>query len=309
MATAWVTGAKGFIGRHLALHLSRRGYQVHGIGHGLWPAFESEAWGISLWVNGEINAASLESLKRNGGTPQYVFHVAGGSSVGSSFANPQEDFSRTVSTTERLLDWLRLSAAEARVVTVSSAAVYGALYRDPIVENSLPRPVSPYGYHKLMMEELCQSYSESFGLGCTVIRLFSVYGPWLRKQLLWDLCSNLAGGAKVLALAGSGNELRDWIEIQDVVSLIDHASALEGSEFLAINGGSGIATAVAEVATAVVAAWGSDAQITFPGGEREGDPFSLVAAPGVMADRGFAWRIPLNEGIPRYVQWFREAHT
>ena len=194
-------------------------------------------------------------------------------------------------------------------MTVSSAAVYGASYRDPIAEDSLPRPVSPYGHHKLMMENLCQSYSESFGLRCTVIRLFSVYGPWLRKQLLWDLCSNLAGGAKVLTLAGSGNELRDWIEIQDVVTLIDQVSALEGSEFLRINGGSGIPTAVAEVAEAVVQAWGSDAQVIFPGGEREGDPFSLVAAPGVMADRDFTWRIPLSEGIPRYVQWFREAHT
>jgi UDP-glucose 4-epimerase len=307
MASVWITGAKGFIGRHLALHLSRSGHTVYGIGHGLWPAFESSAWGLAGWINGDIDPSNLQALRRDGGVPSRVFHVAGGSSVSSSIANPLEDFSRTVSTSARLLEWLRIGAPDTRLVAVSSAAVYGAQYDGPIGEDFATRPFSPYGHHKLMMEQLCHSYTEAFGLRCTIVRLFSVYGPWLRKQLLWDLCSRLAGGAHTLQLGGSGRELRDWIEISDVVRLLDLGSLLESDNVVLLNGGSGIATPVSSVAASVVEAWGTPAQIEFAGVERPGDPFSLVARPGALADRGFAWQISLAEGIASYVRWFKQS--
>lgn len=101
----------------------------------------------------------------------------------ASFANPLENFSRTVSTSARLLDWLRVAAPEARVVAASNAAVYGAQYDGPIEEDFATHPFSPYGHHKLMMEQLCREYADTFRLRCTIVRLFSVYGPWLRKQL------------------------------------------------------------------------------------------------------------------------------
>jgi len=126
---------------------------------------------------------------------------------------------------------------------------------------------------------------------------------------MWDLCSRLAGGATKLALSGTGNELRDWVEIQDVVNLISQASNIEEADFIRLNGGSGIETSVANVAASLVAEWGREVEIEFVGGERAGDPFSLVAAPGLMADRGFVWQIPLSLGVPRYVRWFRDAHT
>ena len=91
------------------------------------------------------------------GPPDYIFHLAGGSSVGASIANPYEDFSRTVATTAELLEWMRLAAQNATLVSVSSAAVYGAGHTGPIREEHALLPFSPYGYHKLMMENLCQS--------------------------------------------------------------------------------------------------------------------------------------------------------
>ena len=78
-------------------------------------------------------------------------------------------------------------------------------------------------------------------------------------------------------------------------------------QVIVLNGGSGIATPVSAIAASVVGAWGTPARIEFSGEERPGDPFSLVARPGLLADRGFAWEVPVAEGIARYVRWFRES--
>src|SRR5260370_2041579 len=113
---AWVTGARGFIGRHVARHLANAGAVVHGVGHGIWPVQERRKWGLREWINGDISAGSLSTLATMGGKPAVVMHLAGGSSVGFSVAQPREDFARTVAGTAELLDWLRLSARQARLV-------------------------------------------------------------------------------------------------------------------------------------------------------------------------------------------------
>ena len=76
---------------------------------------------------------------------------------------------RTVATTAELLEWMRLGARHATLVAVSSAAVYGAGHTGPIREEQALAPFSPYGYHKLMMENLCQSYAVSYGLSVMVV--------------------------------------------------------------------------------------------------------------------------------------------
>src|SRR6202051_1879708 len=136
--SVWITGANGFIGRYLARELADAGYAVHGIGHGAIEDFEKQRLGRQSWLNGEIDAANLNALAAGGGLPSKVFHLAGGSSVGLSIAQPFEDFSRTVASTARLLEWLRVSAPECRLIAASSAAVYGAEHEGPISENAAP---------------------------------------------------------------------------------------------------------------------------------------------------------------------------
>jgi UDP-glucose 4-epimerase len=305
---AWITGARGFIGRHLGRHLSRAGHEVYGIGHGIWPDSERSVWGLTGWVNGDINAANLETILGASGPPAYVFHLAGGAVVGSSISNPLEDFSRTVVTTARLLDWLRVRAPDVHIVVVSSAAVYGSRYENPIGDDEETQPVSPYGHHKLMMEQLCRSYAGTFGLRCTIVRLFSVFGPWLRKQLLWDLCCALAkGGDAALRLGGSGLELRDWMDVSDVSRLLALAATIEKARPVVANGGSGISTSVRDFAQLVVQAWGTEVGLQFSGERRAGDPPSLVARPGLMADLGFRPEVAIVDGVARYVEWYRSA--
>ena len=90
--TVWITGANGFIGRHLARALADARYSVHGVGHGALEEIDKKRLGLQLWLNGEIDATNLTALAVRSGLPSTIFHLAGGSSVGFSISQPHEDF-------------------------------------------------------------------------------------------------------------------------------------------------------------------------------------------------------------------------
>ena len=310
MSTIFITGARGFICQHLSTHLAQAGPTVCGVGHGHWPESDARACGLVAWQNGDVTPGNLRRLRDQVGVPDLVYHLAGGSSVGAALANPLEDFFRTVATTAELLDWLRLDAPGAGVVAISSAAVYGAGHDAPIGEGATLNPFSPYGHHKRLMEELCRSYAASYGLRAVVARLFSVYGPGLRKQLLWDLCARLHMGADPLALGGTGDERRDWTEVRDVVRALALLGPLASADVPTFNVGTGTGTAVRDVAALVAASWagagGLPVARSFSGQARPGDPHALVADAGRLTGLGFSWEHSLAQGVPAYVRWFRE---
>jgi len=309
MSNILITGAHGFIGKYLARWFARQGHQVTGLGHGIWPNEEAASWGVTRWLNGDIQSGNLRLLQQAGGTPDMVYHLAGGSSVGVAIANPREDFFRTVATTAELLEWMRVDAPQAQLVAVSSAAVYGSGHDGSIAEDALLTPFSPYGHHKRIMEELCRSYAASYGLRVSIARLFSVYGAELKKQLLWDMCVRLAAGRQPLVLGGSGNELRDWTDVRDVVRALDLLSAQASAEAVTINVGTGTGCSVQQIASGIVRHWpltdGVEA-LHFSGQSRPGDPFSLVANASRLNKLGFVWEVPVEDGLAAYVRWFQD---
>lgn len=307
MTYSLITGAHGFIGKFLAKHLELSGDTAYGIGHGMWPESEAAKWGITDWVNSDISLASLRSLQQKHGNPQTIFHLAGGSAVGPSIANPKEDFARTVATTLELLEWARLESQTTKLIIISSAAVYGADHSGPIKEKAISTPFSPYGFHKRMMEELCESYSTNYGLRIAVVRLFSVFGPELKKQLLWDVGCRLEKKPDELVLGGTGEELRDWTDVRDVVKAIQTIADAFDSNFLIANAGTGHGTSVKEIAQFLIKSWYSSSktspELRFTGQSRSGDPFSLVSDTSKLNDLGFSWDTPLETGIADYVNW------
>ena len=122
MKLALITGARGFVGRHLAHALHQQGIQVCGIGHGAWTESERAVWGMGYWLNGDVTKRNLDIIGSNVGQPDVVFHLAGGSSVGPSLLAPEEDFRRSVLSAAELLEWARLATPEVRLVLASSAA-------------------------------------------------------------------------------------------------------------------------------------------------------------------------------------------
>lgn len=309
MSKILITGAHGFIGKHLARWLSQHGHQVLAIGHGAWPIDEAASWGVNYWLNADIQFENLSLLQNKCGTPDVVYHLAGGSSVGLAIANPKEDFYRTVSTTAELLEWIRLDAPQTSLVAISSAAVYGANHDGRIPEYTQLTPYSPYGYHKQIMEDLCRSYASNYGIRVCIARLFSVFGAELKKQLLWDLCQRISSTSSPLVLGGTGDELRDWTDVRDVVRALDLLASQASTKVATFNVGTGRATSVREIATNVLNCWSINDDISnllhFSGHSRSGDPFSLVSDSLRLANIGFTWEIPLDQGLDAYVNWFK----
>lgn len=315
MKQVLITGAHGFIGRHLAKECKEVwNAAVLGLGHGTFTPHEMRRWGLQATINGDVSSANLERIAAESGVPDVIFHLAGGSAVGPSLRIPQEDFRRTASSTCDLLDWVRINAPKACVVLASSAAVYGAGHRGPIREDATVAPYSPYGYHKHMAELLCESYSKNFDIRTRVVRLFSVYGPELRKQLLWDTCQKLSSGNLKLLMHGTGNESRDWLHISDCVAFLCKVSEAT-LQHCVVNCGTGTATPVKEIVQSLCNNWKSQMRdaaigkiaVTFSGEVRPGDPPDLVADNHLA--RSMAWepKSVWPSGIAQYVEWFRRT--
>ena len=216
--TILITGGFGFLGRVVAQKFSQQGYRVVGIGHGRWAPEEAMVCGFDVWLDAAVSLSSLTTLHERF---DVVVHCAGNGSVGYSLTNPLQDFCKTVQSTADLLEYLRLSESQALLVYPSSAGVYGAKDDAPIKETDALNPISPYGYHKKIVEDLLASYSRTYGIRVAVIRFFSLYGPGLTKQLLWDASAKLrAAKARPAVFWGTGEETRDWISSEDATELI-----------------------------------------------------------------------------------------
>lgn len=300
----WITGANGFIGRNLALFLSGLGYKIFGIGHGAWSAKEALEFGLLKWIDGSIVSENLDLLANSSSIPDKIFHLAGGSSVGLSLEKPHEDFCRTVTGTANLLEWVRLNAPDSKLVAVSSAAVYGDRHKHFVSEFAICDPCSPYGHHKLMMEALCQSYAKTYGINLVVARLFSVYGKFLQKQLLWELCTKISLENPIITLGGTGHETRDWMDIRDVVIALHIASDLASNDAPIINIGTGKGVSVRDIADLVLSSCVSNSKIFFNQKIRNGDPFSLIGNCQKLSALGFTSQFPVQIGVPNYVEWF-----
>jgi UDP-glucose 4-epimerase len=303
-ATIWILGAKGFLGRHIARRFSADGCRVIGIGRSEWDADQCRLWGVGAWSGAGIDPAVLNALSDQFGRPDLVVHAAGSASIGRSLDDPFADFFDTAASVARILAFLSRRSPDTRFVLSSSAAVYGAHGPDPIPETCPLLPVSPYGSHKRYAEELCQLAARRYGLRCGIIRFFSLYGPELRKQILWDIGRKLIDNPPAIQLYGSGEETRDFVYIEDAVELISACGIAASCEPLIVNGGTGSATRIRDLASAVVRVLGRRTSVQFSGVIRKGDPEHYCAETRRADALGFRCRWSLERGLAAWADWF-----
>lgn len=306
----WVTGIAGFLGSHTARRFQSEGWVTAGIGH----KASAETPGLvevvarfgqtSALVDAPITLDSLQRLADIAGAPDVVVHAAGSGTVGQSFSDPLLDFERAAGSTAALLEFLRRSAPAARLILPSSAAVYGVQPDAPIAETTPPDPVSPYGAHKLASEIICRQAHLSFGQPSIIIRFFSIYGPGLQKQLLWDLANRLRLAPERLVLQGTGLETRDLLYIDDAVELIWQAAHWRQSH-LCVNGGTGQATRVGQIAQTLISLMSPNTALQFSEETRKGDPRFLSADVSQLVSLNFRHATPFADGAARYVSWFK----
>lgn len=289
-----ITGITGFIGGSFGRYAVQAGHDVMGTGR---SDNGQEVPGLYTPVTG---VADLSNLIRDF-LPDVVLNAAGTASVNASLDDPLNDFRGSVQTCADVLEAVRLSGTQPLVVIPSSAAVYGNPAVLPVAEEAALQPISPYGFHKAAVELLAREYAECFGLRVIICRFFSVFGFAQRRLLVWELYKQFAGSEPTVWLAGTGEETRDFLHIDDlgaaVLGLVEQTETRAG-DCVIVNVASGVETGVVALAEKIRDLVAPEKKILCRGNLRKNDPLRWCAEVSRLQMLLPAWQPgPLNEGL------------
>lgn len=291
-----IIGSKGFIGHHCTQYFSK----------------DNEVWGCDV-VQDVLNEryyqitdaqADFNSIFQ---MRQYdvCINCSGAANVSYSLQHPLHDYTLNTINVYRILDAIRVYNAECKYISMSSAAVYGNPEYIPIDEKHPLAPISPYGYHKVYAEEIMREFHRFWKLKVCCIRIFSAYGPGLRKQLLWDIAEKASKGGKV-ELFGTGDETRDFICVFDLVRLIDCVIKQSPFDFDVVNAANGVQISVGQIAHLMIEKMQTGNEIVFNGAVKAGDPLNWEANIDKSSKYGYTQSVDIEAGIELYVKWYNK---
>src|ERR1700761_2040307 len=208
-----VTGASGFVGRHLVPALTDRNFEV-------WPHSLREPFPDPI-----------------PGTISHVFHLAAKTYVPESWSNPLSFYETNVLAPLRVLDFCRSARSG---ITLVSSYVYGKPLSLPVSEDQLVQPFNPYSHSKILAEEAARYYAENFGIQSILVRPFNLYGPFQDRRFLIPtlLQRALDPGSSVISVADA-RPRRDFLFISDFVDLLLRTMRADANGLNIFNAGSG----------------------------------------------------------------------
>jgi UDP-glucose 4-epimerase len=291
-----IVGSKGFIGSHCVNYFSQN----------------NEVWGCDIVMEYDnpkyipidsIDGDYLEMFQN------YNFDIcincSGAANVPFSLSNPFNDFRLNTLNVYKILEAIRRYNSECKFITMSSAAVYGNPNKLPIQESDDVKPISPYGYHKAITEQICEEFSRFWGIKTCCMRIFSAYGPGLKKQLFWDMYHKFIS-QNMIELFGTGKESRDFIYISDIVQIIDLAICHSSFNCEIVNVANGDQKTIAYVAESFVKVLNSDKIVRFNNQERKADPLNWEANIDIIRSWGYERKVSLEQGIKNYIEWIKQ---
>jgi UDP-glucose 4-epimerase len=295
-----VLGSEGFIGKNVVSYYLVKGYSIFGADLydvGSQPYHYVKVSRLSPAYDELLNSYRFD----------VCINAAGSGSVPYSMTHPVSDFESNSLDTMRLLDGIRRYQPKCKYLHISSAAVYGSPAILPVKESAAQKPLSPYGWHKLTAELICQEFTTVFGIPTVVVRPFSVYGPGLKKQLFWDIFrkeKDSFGGS--VELWGVGTESRDFIYISDLVKAFDTIikNALFHGEVFNVASGSEVL--IKDAASIFLSSLGVSNGISFNGNVREGDPQNWLADVSKLKNIGFQAETSMEEGLNKLAVWLKD---
>ncbi|CAG7659141.1 GDP-mannose 4,6-dehydratase [Paenibacillus allorhizosphaerae] len=221
---ALITGATGFVAKHLTKHLTNLGFEVWGTTRKSSPVLFKGIHHIqTLDLNTSIEqiVSYLNFLK-----PDYIFHLAGQSSVKKSWDNKIETFEANVVMTINLLEAVRGSivAESVKILTVGSSEEYGEVNLEnmPISEKNPLRPISPYGISKATVSMLAEQYHRSYSLNIVHVRPFNHIGPgqdvgFVTSDFAKQIAEIEEGKQTPIIKVGNLDAKRDFTDVRDIV--------------------------------------------------------------------------------------------
>ena len=308
-----VTGGAGFIGSHLVRTLLEQGESVRVLDNFSTGKRENLA-DLTRQFNGDRlevlegdlrNPSDVEAAVRG---VEVIFHEAAFVSVPQSMQEPQTCFDVNITGTSRLFDVAR-AAGVRRVVVASSAAIYGDSDALPLVEETLPQPLSPYAVSKRVDEMYAELFTSSFGLEAVALRYFNVYGPRQRPDSMYAaavpiFARRLLDG-KPVTVFGDGGQTRDLINVRDVVRANLIASKHPQAPGKVFNICTGVETRLLDLLDVMyeLAPNAPPPEFAAP---RPGDIYRSVGSPKKAADViGFRADVSLVDGLKETLDWMR----
>jgi UDP-glucose 4-epimerase len=308
-----VTGGAGFIGSHIVGKLLEQGDSVRVLDNFSTGKRENLV-GLTQQFNGDRlevieadlrDAARVEEAVRG---VEVIFHEGAFVSVPLSMEEPQACFDVNITGTSRLLDTAR-AAGVRRVVLASSAAVYGDSDALPLVEETLPQPLSPYAVSKRVKEMYAELFTGSFGLEAVALRYFNVYGPRQRPDSMYAaavpiFARRLMDGQPV-TVYGDGGQTRDLINVLDVVRANLIASEHPFAPGRIFNICTGIETRLLDLLDVMYELIPNSPPPQFAA-PRAGDIYRSVGSPQKAMDLlGFQAEVSLADGLKATIDWMR----
>ena len=329
-----VTGAAGFIGMHTSLRLLERGDEVVGLDD------------MNAYYDPTLKAARLARLEANGGftfvrgsledrdgvarlfaerRPERVVNLAAQAGVRYSIEDPHAYVDSNLVGFLNILEGCRSTDVE-HLVYASSSSVYGANTKLPFsVADAVDHPVSLYAATKKANELMAHTYSHLFGLPTTGLRFFTVYGPWGRPDMALFLFTRAILAGEPIRIFNHGRMRRDFTYIDDIVEGVirvldtsatpdpsfdpgDPDPSTSSAPYRVHNIGNDQPTELLRYVEVLEEALGVKA-IRQLEDIQPGDVPATWADVDALRDAvGFAPATPIEEGVGRFVAWYREFY-
>jgi UDP-glucuronate 4-epimerase len=311
----FVTGAAGFVGSRLSRALLERGDEVVGFDNldGYYPLVHKERHLADLlpqrrftFVRGDLREAARLRELLGEHRPDAVAHLAAMSAVRYSVEHPLIYGEVNVQGSVNLLDAAR-QIGQPRVILASSSSVYGSDTPVPFQESApADRPLAPYPASKRAMELFAHTYHHLWSLPTTILRFFNVYGPHGRPDMMpWRWTEQILRG-ETLTLYDGGRLKRDWTYVDDIVDGI--CAALDaGLIYETINVACGRPVENRYFVDVLEEILGRKAQVVETAAPASEPPILFADISKARRLLGYEPRVPVEEGLARFVEWYREV--
>lgn len=334
MTPVLVTGAAGFIGYHLADRLLREGRTVIGL-DSLSDYYsvklkrdrlaELEKHAGFTFVHADLaDGAAMERLFAEHKF-DLVFNLAAQAGVRYSLVNPQAYVKSNIEGFVNLLECCRKNAVK-HLVFASSSSVYGAVTKMPFsVHQNVDHPVSVYAATKKSNELLAHAYSHLYRLPVTGLRFFTVYGPWGRPDMALYLFTKAVFEGKPIDVFNNGEMQRDFTYVDDVVEAVTRVGdripvpnanwsgqapdpSTSNAPYQIYNIGNHSPVKLMRLIEVIEDATGKQAQKNYLPMQPGDVPATYADVADLTRDVDFAPRTPIETGVKRFVDWYRDYY-
>ena len=334
MSTTLVTGCAGFIGMHCAEQLLARGERVLGVDNlnAYYDVALKDARLARLMAHPHFRFERIDIADRAAvaelfarAAPDRVLHLAAQAGVRYSIDEPDDYTDSNLLGFGHVLQGCRAAQVE-HLVFASSSSVYGGNTKVPFSErDAVDHPISYYAATKKANEVMAHTYAHLYGMPCTGLRFFTVYGPWGRPDMALFKFTRAMLAGEAIDVYGNGQMVRDFTYIDDIVEGVlrvldkpatpdtayDPAAPNPGTSsapYRIFNIGNDTPTVLMDYISALEASLGITARMhMLP--IQPGDMHTTAADTSALATWvGFAPSTPVREGVARFVDWYKNFY-